>query len=156
MQDALGSAVGAGGSSNWRGALSEAFSRRILALEALNLPPAVVRDGQHRRHLPALPSSALHPGSLPSSLPEPGSPPRKRKWTGTCSASEAMPGVFIRLLSLCHPFSISLHFRCCGKGLNPVAALSCMGDCAFLEVHTAIRLRCGAYLCKGAQKGRPR
>lgn len=79
MQDALGSAPAGG---DWRHVLSEAFVRRLFALEAANLQPAVMVDEPEQRSLPAPSNLQLPTRALTGALSEPDSPPRKRKWNG--------------------------------------------------------------------------
>ena len=82
VQDALGSAPVMTAESDWRPVLSEAFVRRLYALEAAELPPAVILHEQQQRLLPPPSNPELQPPILPGLSTEPDSPPRKRKWTG--------------------------------------------------------------------------
>ncbi len=93
MQDALGSAPVTSAGRDWRPVLSEAFVRRLYALEAAELLPAVVLHEQRQRLLPPPSTPVLQPAILPGLWIEPDSPPRKRKWTGILLTSNYRKGL---------------------------------------------------------------
>ena len=63
--------------------MSEAFVRRLFALEAASLHPAVLlHESLQRLQLPVPSTLELPIAAQPSAVSEQDSPPRKRKWTG--------------------------------------------------------------------------